>query len=709
MKINRQDISKYENLLNEAITLDDTKIEEKYLKISEIVNYLKNTTKDLEANKLEKAIFLVGPSGAGKSSMMNHLAGEDNLIIKQNLNGELMLEAVNSVTQIGVGKGSTTLFPTTWSHPNLTGSILDCAGEGDTGGVIVRAILSLIKSFLAKQIKQAKLLFVTSQASLGQQAGYGKVVKESLDTNSIFLNDINHFKNSFAFVISHAETNLKTHNIVKNLIKTIIDNHPNLGNYKDVVKHVLEQEELYNFSRIATFCKPNSDSEGEGEIYEPPSWKGHPPQREKIINMVQNLPFSQIPKDDFFQVSFDNEVQKQMTLALDIVKMKASYTLANAIGSDVTIFSVELNLFNQYLNELMSSNTSTDIKHFLKILQWNEYFKIDKIQQTVEELDNEMEFILKFVKPAMGKQDDDQKQHPIKENWLIKAIELKKEIGQNLNSIQEQLHKTINEQGNNFQKFKQLKNIKIISAYSSSSEISNNLETLYKKYQEKKEMELKKSDQNSQYFKDEKKQELDIMKKVKYMDTVPCVIQETYSDVETYFEQEKYFAKETRMKPETRYRTPEKTEPVFVDKTIEEMVPVTKYRTETYVEEVRTGTRYNYFLWWDYNHRPIYKPVTKEREVPYTDFEIKQVKQKVFSHNKTVKDYTATKIPYQILTEMTENVEKFRPVQKQRRVSKTRSKESTKQIEKEKEVPVFKELDVKVFDQEQYDKDMKIN
>ena len=42
-------------------------------------------------------------------------------------------------------------------------TFLDCAGEGDTGGVIAKAINALIKSFIASNVEEAKILLVTSQ------------------------------------------------------------------------------------------------------------------------------------------------------------------------------------------------------------------------------------------------------------------------------------------------------------------------------------------------------------------------------------------------------------------------------------------------------------------------------------------------------------------------------------------------------------------
>ena len=59
----------------------------------------------------------------------------------------------------------------------MTGTFLDCAREGDTGGVIAKAINALIKSFIASNVEEAKILLVTSQSSLGSKASYGKCFK----------------------------------------------------------------------------------------------------------------------------------------------------------------------------------------------------------------------------------------------------------------------------------------------------------------------------------------------------------------------------------------------------------------------------------------------------------------------------------------------------------------------------------------------------
>jgi hypothetical protein len=145
------------------------------------------------------------------------------------------------------------LFPTLIKFSELTGAFLDCAGEGDTGGVIAKAINSKIKSVIASNVEEAKLLFVASQTSLSSQGSYGESFKRSLEANAQFLNDINYFKDSIAFVVSHAARQKNTQTVVKNLIQTILKEHNNLDLYKDTVVNILEQEKELPFSKICTF------------------------------------------------------------------------------------------------------------------------------------------------------------------------------------------------------------------------------------------------------------------------------------------------------------------------------------------------------------------------------------------------------------------------------------------------------------------------
>lgn len=101
------------------------------------------------------------------------------------------------------------------------------------------------------------------------------------------------------------------------------------------------------------------------------------------MNMVEKLPFRRVPRNNFFNVSFDNDVKIQMESGLEIVKMKAGKLIGDwlmkVISPKLTIFAVELSPFAKFISELNSGKLTTNLKLFVKFLQWNNYFKIDII------------------------------------------------------------------------------------------------------------------------------------------------------------------------------------------------------------------------------------------------------------------------------------------------------------------------------------------
>ena len=151
MKSKREQIREFEELLKKVISGNYD--ERKYLDVSEMVRFMQSYTNTLKPELYKQVVFTVGPSGAGKSTLNNYLAKEQNLITTENANGELMLNARDSVTAIGLGEGSTTLFPTSWSPSHMTGIFLDFAGEADTSGIFVRAINAFIKSTIASNVE----------------------------------------------------------------------------------------------------------------------------------------------------------------------------------------------------------------------------------------------------------------------------------------------------------------------------------------------------------------------------------------------------------------------------------------------------------------------------------------------------------------------------------------------------------------------------
>lgn len=110
---------------------------------------------------------------------------------------------------------------------------------------------------ISSNVQEAKLLFVSSQGGLGSQGSYGDNFKKSLEANAFFLSDINYFKDSIAFVISHAGRQSNTHNVVKKLIVTILNKHKTFELYKDAINKIIELEEDLPFSKISTFSVLN--------------------------------------------------------------------------------------------------------------------------------------------------------------------------------------------------------------------------------------------------------------------------------------------------------------------------------------------------------------------------------------------------------------------------------------------------------------------
>ena len=84
----------------------------------------------------------MGATGAGKSTLLCYLdSGDDNFIVK-NDDGEIITKN-KSVAEIG-GSQATTLIPNIL-RTNF-GVLLDCPGDGDTGGAIIEIINSTIKA-----------------------------------------------------------------------------------------------------------------------------------------------------------------------------------------------------------------------------------------------------------------------------------------------------------------------------------------------------------------------------------------------------------------------------------------------------------------------------------------------------------------------------------------------------------------------------------
>lgn len=413
---------------------------------------------------------------------MNYLVKEDNLIVAQNDKLEPK-DKEFVVAKMGDEKGSTTLFSNIWTPTNsdITGTFIDCAGEFDSGGALAKVLNAKIKATISTNVEKAKILFITSEGSLDSSGSYGKNFKEALDVNAQFLNDINYFKDSIAFIVSHASRGDNTLIKVKDLISIILNNHNNLDHYKNAVRHVLEK------NNIETFSRPSDESEV-GNLYTPPP-KWNKDQRKKIIDMVEKLEYTDIPTKNFFKVSFDANVQKQMGDALAIVKIKAGKLINNlleqAILSNFTIFALELKPFVEYLGGLKSGKILTNLEHYIKILKWNGYFKIADASQEVEKLNEEMIVLSQFTTEHKLESEDSIKPS-IKENWIVIAKKVStKNLGSVLDCIYDDAKAIINLSGNSFDQFQSKKFVTTKGANPHSENVSANFKLLDNKYKEK--------------------------------------------------------------------------------------------------------------------------------------------------------------------------------------------------------------------------------
>ena len=147
--------------------------------------------------------FLVGATGAGKSTTLNYFASDDSNFKVKNDDMEITTKDF-SVAEIG-GQAATTFFPNLYIDKAM-GAILDCAGEGDTRGLIIEIINAFIKSEIANQIESIRIIFVLPYASLGATAGYGAAFKLALDKNAEFMKDVNYFVKNVGFIVTGAPT-----------------------------------------------------------------------------------------------------------------------------------------------------------------------------------------------------------------------------------------------------------------------------------------------------------------------------------------------------------------------------------------------------------------------------------------------------------------------------------------------------------------------
>ena len=287
-----------------------------------MMKFIKNTAK-FPNKSFDKAIFFIGPTSMGKSTLLNYIAGKTLIIKKINCIPTLQTKQ-QSISPIGLGESSTTLFPTIW-NPNsniLKGAvIIDCAGDFDTLGAIGEIINSIIKVQIAKQVNHLKIVMVVGESNIGQGGAYGKIFHEGMQQLAQFLGNLSHFSDNTALIVGLAEReedNIDTvTSLLGNMKKKLLKSE-----YYSMVKTILEKE------CYAIFCKQLHGSK-DGDVYTPPNHMKD--QREKIIKVINSLQFKDISSSKIFNDSTSDKVKQQMTKAMNIVVEKASRVLKKAI------------------------------------------------------------------------------------------------------------------------------------------------------------------------------------------------------------------------------------------------------------------------------------------------------------------------------------------------------------------------------------------
>lgn len=459
---------------------------EQYSQLKEIVNYIRNGASSVEGINESKFIFLVGPTGAGKSTLLNYLHLGDDAFVVANYKGEIKLKNPHeSIANIGTGEGSTTVIPNMYKINGIDGMFLDCAGDGDTSGTIGDIINAMVRNKISQSAQQAKIALIAKQGSLDSSGGYGELFKRSLDQNAQFFKDVEFFKDSLGFVITSAFRNPNALIGIKNDLQKIAD-HPNFTKYKNLMKHILAKSE--GNSLIVTF-----DKASEGVRENDPYSACIPLQHADIKDMIQNLPYSQLPYAGYFDIPRSPESSDAMSHILEAVVERGAYMIRRAIDEaphPFSICSVEVNPFYEYISGLANGYQADYVK-YCKILKYNNYLKINNLDsQAVKTIDADIKFVSNFV---------NDNNNIVNKDWSLSA-----NIRNIFNSIKQDIveFKTENADGNLFNSLANKGNIRISFAGDKSDEIKNAIDKVKDNYRDMDRLEGLRNDQTSEYYRD---------------------------------------------------------------------------------------------------------------------------------------------------------------------------------------------------------------
>ena len=405
-----------------------------------------------------------------------------------------------------------------------------------------------------------------------------------------------------------------------------------------------------------------------------------PESKRKIIEMIENLPFTKIPHENFFNISTSSNVRETMRKALEIVKMKAGLTIKDAVekASPFSVFAVELKPFVRYLGGLMRGY-ETDLPSYIKILEWNNYLKIRTNKDLLDQLNDEISFLCQFTQVPNEDQNSE-----IKQDWTKIA-----DLRRILTATHDNASSIMSWPGNDFSNWQTRGNVATKPTSDNTYAILTYFKLLYEIYKEQEEVENGKHNKNSKYYDERVLRELVGYEDETYEEMVP------YNDIEEYEEEVEYNVMESYTERESR------TRPVVKVRTVKYMenVPVTKMRTETYQFEedapIRTiiWTLLTFGILMAARQANLTDTVTKTREVPYTDWEpTEKTRDEEYTEYETYD----------------ERVTKDRPVTKTKIDKRRRTVVKEKMEIKTRKCPVFKEKVIKEFNLEKHEEHTQI-
>lgn len=368
--------------------------EEQYQIISQVIGFIRRQTNIVNELDLTRVVLLMGPTGVGKSTLVNFIAGQT--LYYERLEGRRVLRPLQPIVRVGNGRGSTTLIPNIWEStiPGLEDVIfIDCAGEFDASGVVLEVINSYIKSSFARNAREAKIVLVGSQLSLGPAGGYGVIFRDGMSASSSFLGNINDFIDSIALIVSHSEREEDVIEDIRQNLSDILGQRGQLGDYRDAIQHVLDRNRVINFPK----------AEGLNREYTLPI--GMENLRQQIIELIgDRINFGVVDRGRHFRIAPSQSVIRVMSRAAGKVKEKASRVLQGIVTEGMRpklrVDISQLEEFKGYLEQIISRTQEGESLTLREYIEgFNRDRRLPRLELTRElaEISDELDFIAPFT------------------------------------------------------------------------------------------------------------------------------------------------------------------------------------------------------------------------------------------------------------------------------------------------------------------------